>query len=70
MVSYCPKKVKAVILLISMHNNKSVDDSEKKKSTNHTLLQQDERGCGYSKPDVEKLFLQKVGTEVADSSLA
>ena len=31
MVSYCPKKSKAVILLSSMHNDKSVDDGEKKK---------------------------------------
>ena len=32
MVSYCPKKAKAVILLSSMHNDKSVDDGEKKKT--------------------------------------
>ena len=31
LVSYCPKKVKAVILLSSMHSDKSVDDGEKKK---------------------------------------
>ena len=32
MVSYCPKKAKAVILLRSMHSDKSVDDGEKKKT--------------------------------------
>ena len=32
MVSYCPKKAKAVILLSSMHSDKSVDDGEKKKT--------------------------------------
>ena len=31
MVSYCPKKGKAVILLSSMHSDKSVDGGEKKK---------------------------------------
>ena len=50
-----------------MHSN--MDDGEKK-TTNYTLLQQDERGCGDSGPNGEKLFLQKNDTEVADSSLA
>ena len=50
-----------------MYNNKSVDDGEKKKNTNHTLIHQDERGCGYSGLNGEKLFLQRDDTEVADS---
>ena len=32
MVSYCPQKAKAIILLSSMHSDKSVDDREKKKT--------------------------------------
>ena len=38
-VSYCPKKAKAVILLSSMHSDKSVDNGEMKKTTNNFLLQ-------------------------------
>ena len=62
MVSYCSKKAKAVILLSSMHNNKSVDDGEKKKTRNYTLLQQDKKGCDYNGPNGEDLFLQKDDT--------
>ena len=43
-----------------MHNNKFVADSEKKKNTNHALLQQDERRCEYNGPNGEKLFLKKM----------
>ena len=70
MVSYCPKKAKAVIFLALYTTANLWMTVKRKKNTNHTPLQQDERGCGYRRPDVEKLFLQKVDTEVADSSLA
>ena len=44
MVSYCPKKAKAVILLSSMHSDKSVNDGEKKKPQIIFYYNQTKRG--------------------------
>ena len=65
---YFPKKGKALIFLTSRHNNKSVFNGEKKKTSNYTLLPQDEKGFGYNRLDGEKLFLQSDDTKVANSS--
>ena len=43
---YCLKKGKALIFLTSRHNNKSVFDGEKKRTSNYTLFPQNAKVFG------------------------